>query len=44
MNFVLKYTGFKSNDEIGNRLGTMFHEGLKGLQGITAKDDLRDIE
>lgn len=44
LRFVTKYTGFKSNDEIGERLSTMFQEGLKGLKGITEKDDLKTIE
>lgn len=44
LNFIKKYLGFKSNDEIDERFRRLNKEGLSGLKGITVQDEINAIE
>lgn len=44
LNFIKKYLGFKSNDEIDERFHRLKKEGLSGLKGITENDEVNAIE
>jgi len=44
LNFIKKYHGFKSNDEMDDRFKKLKRDGLRGLKGITDQDEALVLE
>ena len=44
LNFIKKYLGFKSNDEMDDRFKKLKRDGLRGLKGITDQDEILALE